>query len=361
MSARVVGIGLRTPRPSVCQRQAAQMVAALSNASPSRARALHALYARSGIHSRALAAIGHGGDGAPAATFGVYGEGDGLALDTAARMRAFADLAPPLAQGACEGALARAGVAPGRVTHLVTVSCTGMASPGVDIALINGLGLCAGTQRVHVGFMGCHGAINGLRTARAIALSEPGAVVLLCAVELCSLHMQATQERGCAVADALFADGAAACVVAGSADASAGPALRATGSVLLPDSLEAMGWWIGQHGFAMRLSPEVPAILAEHVGAWVDAMLDARGMDRRAVAGWAIHPGGPRVLAGVADALGLGDRDREASAAVLREHGNMSSATILFIIERLLAAGQTPLLGLAFGPGLSGEAILVGG
>ncbi|GIW74369.1 MAG: chalcone synthase [Phycisphaerales bacterium] len=350
MSARLLSIGTAVPDQSMAQRDVAEMVSRLAQMPASRSRALAHLFEHAGVQRRAMAILQ--GD-----RLGLY-EGPGVP-PVDARMEAFHRLAPPLALQACRRALERAGVAPGRITHLVTASCTGAGSPGVDVALIRGLGLGTGTQRIHVGFMGCHAALNALRAARALALAEAGSCVLVCCVELCSLHVQALQPRGSAVADALFADGAAACVVAQS-DGDA-PALARSASVLLPDSLGDMGWAITPMGFAMTLSPRVPEVLAGHVRPWLVGVLAESGLALERVGAWAIHPGGPRVLDAVGQALGLQVQALQASSEVLRTHGNMSSATVLFIVQRLLeGSAGLPMLALAFGPGLTGEALLLG-
>ncbi|MGD1916024.1 MAG: type III polyketide synthase [Phycisphaerales bacterium] len=347
--ARLLGIGTATPDGRMDQREAAEMVAAIGSVSPSRARAMAQLFERTGIESRPMAII-------EGRTQRFY---NGTVPDTEHRMREYQDRAPALAHKACERALERADAKADRVTHLVTASCTGFASPGVDIALMRSLGLSAETERIHIGFMGCHAALNALRTARAIALAEPEARVLVCCVELCSLHMQASQARGCAVADALFADGAAACVVAQSAHTEA-PGLQRTASVLLPDSLQDMGWTIGQGGFTMTLSPRVPDVLASNVRPWVESLLAEEGLAIDDVPSWAIHPGGPRVLQSVAHAIGIAERATEASSDILKSHGNMSSATVLFILQRLLDGEDAmPAVAMAFGPGLTGEALLL--
>ena len=349
MTARLLGIGTALPAGRMDQHEAAQMVSAVGSVNPSRARALAHLFERSGIAARAMSII----------------EGDrqtfynGAVRGTDERMAAYHELAPPLARVACERALAQAPTDPSKITHLVTASCTGLASPGVDIELIRSLGLPASSQRVNIGFMGCHAALNALRVARSIALAEPDARVLVCCVELCSLHMQASQPGGSVVADALFADGAAACVVSRSDDRAL-PALCRSASMLLPESLDHMGWTIGQGGFTMTLSPAVPDVLAKHVRPWVEQVLASEGLRIGDVPSWAIHPGGPRVLQTVAQALALPERTTDASSQILRDHGNMSSATVLFILQRLLDTGASlPSLALAFGPGLTGEALLL--
>lgn len=349
MSARLLGIGSATPSGRIGQAAAAEMVAAIGGVRPSRARAMAHLYEHTGIAQRSMAIL----DGGRQVFY------NGTIPDTTARMRTFHELAPPLAHDACMSALRDAGTDASTITHLVTASCTGLASPGVDIAIIGSLGLATTTQRVNIGFMGCHAALNALRTARAISMAEEGARVLVCCVELCSLHIQASQPDGCPVADALFADGAAACVVGHQAHGNT-PTLRRSASILLPNSHDAMGWTIGPAGFSMVLSPAVPDILSRYAKPWVEGVLADENLTINDVRSWAIHPGGPRVLESVAESLGLPEGATDASAAILREHGNMSSATVLFILERLLRTNiQTPALVLAFGPGLTGEALML--
>lgn len=350
MSARLLGIGTASPQGRVDQAAAAEMVAAIGGVRPSRARAMAHLYEHTGIEHRSMAIL----EGTRQTYY------NGTIPDTAARMRTFHTLAPPLAHRACVNALQDASTDASAITHLVTASCTGLASPGVDIALIGSLGLSTTTQRVNIGFMGCHAALNALRTARAIAVAEPDARVLVCCIELCSLHIQASQPGGCPVADALFADGAAACVVGNQEGANA-PILRRSASILLPDSHSAMSWTIGSVGFSMVLSPAVPDILSRSVKPWIQDVLAGEGLTIADIASWAIHPGGPRVLESVAESLDLPGGATDASATILRAHGNMSSATILFILERLQNTNATtPMLALAFGPGLTGEALLLG-
>lgn len=353
MTARLLGIGTATPTGRIGQAAAADMIATIGGVRASRARAMAHLYEHTGIQQRAMAIL----DGPSQAFYNGTTPNGGP--DTAARMRAFHQLAPPLAHRACTNALNDANADPSAITHLVTASCTGLASPGVDIALIQSLALPTTTQRVNIGFMGCHAALNALRTARAIALAEPQARVLACCVELCSLHIQASQDNGCPVADALFADGAAACVVSHQENTNA-PTLCRSAAILLPESLGAMAWTIGPAGFSMTLSPAVPDILSKSVRPWVENILAEENLTINDIRTWAIHPGGPRVLESVADALGLPQHATEASATILRENGNMSSATILFILEELRGRNiKTPAMVLAFGPGLTGEAMVM--
>jgi predicted naringenin-chalcone synthase len=215
-------------------------------------------------------------------------------------------------------------------------------------------------QRTHVGFMGCHGAFNALRVADAFATADPRAMVLVICVELCSLHFQYGPRADHVVANSIFADGAAAAVGVGAGHARGTDSnhwrIIGQASRILPDSGEQMAWQIGDHGFEMSLSAQVPAAIAEHIAPLVESGLAVHGLVPASVRSWAVHPGGPRVLASVAEALALDDAALEASHHVLAWHGNMSSATILFILERLIATGApTPCVAMAFVPGLTAE------
>lgn len=348
--AAILSIGTSTPAGSILQNDAADLVLAPID-DPRRARAVRGLFNRAGVDSRGSVLVDPHG----VQTF----YGDSGEPTTSERMGAYRTHAGTLAIDASRRALERAGVGARSITHLVTASCTGFDAPGPDQAIARALGLSPGVRRVCIGFMGCHAAINALRVADSLARSEPGARVLVCCVELCSLHLVRGDELDRHVPNALFADGAAAVVVAAS-DRS-GRGIVATDSVLIPDSVELMAWRIGDRGFEMTLSPKVPGVLAEHVPPWVDGVLSRRGLARDDIDAWAIHPGGPRVLERLSAALGLAPGADAVSRRVLREHGNMSSATLLFILERLMATQDPcPILAMAFGPGLAGEALLLG-
>lgn len=280
---------------------------------------------------------------------------------TAQRMERYAREAPLLGLRAAEQALADSGVAAELITHLVTITCTGFHAPGIDVSLIKQLKLRPTVQRIQIGFMGCHGAINGLRAAQAVAAAEPEARILLCAVELCSLHFYYGWDVDKVKANALFADGAAA-VVAGGSRPGDGAAWRVadTGSCLLPDSEDAMTWRIGNNGFEMTLSPRVPELIQTHLRPWLSEWLGGHDLGVWDVKSWAIHPGGPRIVTSVAESLQLDEASVSTSRSVLAEYGNMSSPTLLFILERLRHEGvRLPCVALGFGPGLIAEAALL--
>ncbi len=364
MSLSILGLGTSLPAHRASQAQALELALELWPYTEDQQRLLAALYRRTGVEQRhTVLALP---DGAPLRAVRAEQIVGGRPLPgavptTAERLAAYDAQAGPLACRAGAAALADAGLEPQGISHLVTVSCTGAAAPGLDVALVRGLELRADVQRTHVGFMGCQGALAGLRVARAFTDADPDARVLLCAAELCSLHFHYGWDPEKLVANALFSDGAAALVAARTAATTDGAMhVTASGSRLLPDSEDAMTWTIGDHGFRMTLSNRVPQLIEEHLGAWLDGWLAGQSLRRADIASWAVHPGGPRILGAVEQALQL---PREATAdarAVLAEHGNMSSPTVLFLLQRLRALRRPlPAVALGFGPGLVVEAALL--
>jgi predicted naringenin-chalcone synthase len=352
MTVELIGIGTASPPFIATQDEALALARRLHRYDGEVDRVLHALYRRSGVSSRRV--VLDPGTGAPLRS---ADSKDGSPT-TAERMRMFEALAPPLAVQAARKALEAARLAPERVTHLVTVSCTGASAPGIDVELIERLQLPRTTARAHIGFMGCYGALAGLRVAQAFANDEE-AVVLLAAVELCSLHFHYGEDPEQIVANALFADGAGAAVLERSSNPARGRSLRAVGSLLFPDSADLMSWKIGDHGFSMSLSPLVPQRIEQHLRPWLEEWLGRQGTTLASIENFVIHPGGPRILSAVETSLALAPSHLELSRAVLKEYGNMSSPTVLFILERQLALGRTgKTLALGFGPGLVAEAAL---
>ncbi|MFK7790118.1 MAG: type III polyketide synthase [Phycisphaeraceae bacterium] len=287
-------------------------------------------------------------------------EGHAERPGTLKRMEQYEHAVIHLAAKACQRALLQSDCRPEEITQLITVSCTGFSAPGMDLMLIGELGLDPCVGRTHVGFMGCHGAINGMRVADAFARADPFARVLLCCTELCTLHFQYGNDAQDAVANALFGDGAAALVGAGALVNQRGPRIKSFRSIQLPDTQGMMSWRIGNEGFRMRLSSQVPGQVKQQLNPFVATWLAEHGLSIEAVGGWCIHPGGPKVLDGVGESLGLRPEQTQASRSVLREYGNMSSPTVLFIAERMREADiPKPWVMLGFGPGLAIEACLV--
>lgn len=361
MSFKLLGMGTALPQYAIAQELAVELAVGLSGHNEEQARRLRKLYRVSGVGSRHSVLLGANPEAARQQTFfpPAHHETD-QGPSVGKRMERYEEDAPRLAESAAKNALKNAGVLPAAVTHLVTVSCSGFFSPGIDIQLIKCLGLPATTQRVNVGFMGCHGAINGMRTIMGLTAANPNSVVLMVAVELCSIHYQYGFDGDQNLANALFADGAAA-LVAGGIDRPAPHEWRAThsGSCLIPNSEDAMSWKIRDHGFQMTLSREVPRHIAENLRPWITTWLAEKGLSLEDIGSWGIHPGGPGILKACEQALGLERTDTAISWDILKRYGNMSSPTVLFLLEALHRTGAPkPCVVLAFGPGLMAEATL---
>ncbi|MGO9108848.1 MAG: type III polyketide synthase [Thermoguttaceae bacterium] len=360
MSMTILGLATAEPAQSIEQSEAAR-IARTFLSDGREARLLPALFQRTQVRSRGSVLLESGNGCGPRQSFYPPSTGPSdRGPATALRMQRYAEESLPLAAAAAARSLALAATGPEAITHLITVSCTGFFAPGLDIGLVKRLELPPTVGRLHVGFMGCHGVLNAMQAARATVLADPASVVLLCAVELCSLHYQYGAESDALVANALFADGAAALVGRASADGEEPWRLVATGSYLLPDAEDGMTWKIGNHGFEMTLSSRVPELIGGHLGPWLEGWLTRSGRRLEEIRSWAIHPGGPRILTSVAAALRLPQTAIATSAEVLARCGNMSSPTILFVLKRLQEqGGRPPCVVLGFGPGLVAEAALL--
>ena len=366
MTVSILGIGTSVPKNYVDQAKAVHMVLNLVNSDVTSGWHVEEIYLNAGISKRHSVLLeGPGGHSTVQSFFprlepsldltGRHGP------STATRMDQYYKEAVPLAVDACQQALSQANVDPSGISHLVTVTCTGFVAPGVDCALIDELGLSRGVSRTQVGFMGCHGAFNGLRVARALSLSEPDSTVLVCAVELCSIHFDYGWQVDRVMGNSLFSDGAAAAVVSSRPSSSNSEwKLMAQGSYVLPNTKNAITWKVGDCGFEMTLSRRVPGIISKNLRPWLVDWLGSQGMKIEDVGTWAVHPGGPSILTAVEHAIPLGQEALEVSRSVLDNYGNMSSATILFVLDRLKEARAVrPCVALGFGPGLTVEAMLL--
>ena len=361
MSLSILGIGTAVPDHTMTQDEALAMSTELICRTDRETRLLRMMFRKAGVKKRhtcvphriAYQWVGNGNGSVTAS--------ESPGPTTLERMQLYAAHAAPLAIQASVEALTASGVSAAEITHLVTVSCTGFDAPGVDISLIEQLGLPNTVQRVHVGFMGCHGAINGLRTALAFSSRELSARVLLCAVELCSLHFHFRWDAERILGNALFADGAGALVVGQTSEGDRALChLLETGSRLFNDSKDTITWAIGDHGYVMSLSNQVPALIGKGLAPWLESWLASQGHSLSSIQSWAVHPGGPRILDAVEEALDLDGTAVSVSREILAEYGNMSSPTILFILQRLLRRNAPrPCVALGFGPGLMAEAALI--
>jgi alpha-pyrone synthase len=275
-----------------------------------------------------------------------------------------------LAVNASKQALDRANINSEKITHLIVVSCTGFFCPGLDIHLVKQLKLKLTINRTIIGFMGCHAALNALKIAHSICQTESDARVLLVCAELCTLHFQFDTTIENTATNSLFSDGVGAAILASqSFEAAKGKLAYLDGSSLLDkDSLEHLTWNIGNTGFLIGLSRQVPELIADRLPSYLNTFLDRHGLSLKELDFWAIHPGGKRIIEQIQLVLELTDEKVADSFEILRLYGNMSSATILFVLKRILDRHQANLkqknkgyqkgIALAFGPGVSLESCL---
>ena len=305
-------------------------------------------------------------DAAPASPFVDPHSGHLLSPGTQTRNGLYTDHAQRLFVRVARTALnqvARA-VTPMEISHVITVSCTGFFAPGPDVHVVKELGLRSDVARMHLGFMGCNAAFPALRAAYAACRADPHAVVLVVCVELCTLHLHVRNDPDTVMGNALFADGAAAAVVTARdvGDETAEPALDLLDfeTTLAPVGEDQLAWSVGDEGFEMILGTYVPRIIDDHVTDALAPLLDRAELNAQAIPLWAVHPGGRSILDKVQSRLALTREQLAASRGVLADAGNMSSATILFVLDRLRTSGAAGrVAALAFGPGLSIESALL--
>ncbi|RAJ97476.1 putative naringenin-chalcone synthase [Larkinella arboricola] len=252
-------------------------------------------------------------------------------------------------------------------THLITVSCTGMYAPGLDIDLIEALNLPTTLHRTAINFMGCYGAFNALKTADAFVRADPSACVLVVCLELCTLHFQKKTDEDQLLSNALFADGAAAVLVEAQPNLNQ-PApsfrMRTFFCDLWPDGKEDMGWIINDHGFEMTLTSAVPTVIQHGIGKALSRLLEHGGLAIEDITHYAMHPGGRKILEVIEQQLGIDSHENRFAYEVLRQYGNMSSATVLFVLKaiqkQLRSTPETGnILSCAFGPGLTLESMIL--
>ena len=286
-------------------------------------------------------------------------------LETWGQMNsAWIDAAQDLGKEAISLALTRAGLSPGDLSAIFVVSVTGIASPSLDARLVNRMGLSANIKRIPIFGLGCVAGAAGIARAADYTLAYPGQYAALLAVELCSLTIQREDlSTANLISAGLFGDGAAAVIVAGAKRSSGGPEILATRSVFYPDTEQIMGWDISEKGFRIVLSSEVPLMAEKHLGRDVDAFLEEMHLIRADIGSWILHTGGPKVLEASASALGLSREDLASSWECLRRTGNLSSASVLLVLEEVMLHRRPPTgsygLLAAMGPGFCSELVLL--
>lgn len=356
--AKILSVATSIPANTIDQEGAYELACQFSHASSRQTKVLKELYKRTRINKRHNLGLAQS-----TSMYKITADAEYKGPGTEERMQKYKENVAPLAIDASSKALVQSGVSPSEITHLITISCTGFYAPGFDFQLIKALDLPDSINRFHLGFMGCNGALNGLNLLRTIIESDSKNKVLLCAAELCSLHYQYGWQSDNLVANSLFADCSGAVVAEACDEKESVDSLSkivSTKSYLIPDSADAMTWTIGDNGFSMTLSSQVPDYVQDYLPRFLNEFLSDNELKLSDINSFAIHPGGPRVLRAVRSCLGLSEEAIETSKEVLAEYGNMSSPTVLFILERLKNKAQKgPCLVLAFGPGLVIEACLI--
>lgn len=279
---------------------------------------------------------------------------------TADRMDVYKTEAIRIATKACEQTLEQAQLNPEHITHIVTVSCTGMSAPGIEMELIKALNLPNTTVRHTVNFMGCYAAFHGFRLADMICKTHSNAKVLFVCVELCTLHFRLDGSDDNLLSTYLFGDGAAACLFTAQ-QPNHTPHFKALSfhSTLIPEAENDMAWSIGNNGFEMVLTREIPKHIAHKIGGVFENVLDANRLNKSDISLYAIHPGGKNILKAFETGIGVNTTELQVSYDVLKHQGNMSSATILYVLKNTLHdTKKGKVYSAAFGPGLSVESAL---
>lgn len=253
-----------------------------------------------------------------------------------------------------------------QITHLITVSCTGMHAPGIDIELVEILGLNRHIERTCINFMGCYGALNALKTADYICRADESATVLVVCIELCTLHFQKENTLDNWVANSLFSDGAAAVIIKNTRQADptkASLTLKTFYSEFVPEAHNEMGWTVGNMGFEMKLTSKVSKLIKSHIKPITESLLTKAGLSFQDIGAFAVHPGGKKILEASEIALGIPPKGNRFAYDTLREYGNMSSATVLYVLKKIMedteAVENENILGFAFGPGLTVESMIL--
>jgi predicted naringenin-chalcone synthase len=359
MNASILGLGTAVPENILWQHKFATLMEEFLAADSLVGAKLQQLQAHTAIEKRHLAQADflH-----PRQQWHFWGERYPQEVPTTStRNKAFQKLAPQLACKAAAEAIDAWGGDPKAITHVISVSCTGLYAPGLEFDVQHHLGLKPTTCRLGINFMGCYGAFKGLAVAKSFALENPRNRILVVCTELCSLHLQIKKDLETLTGNAIFADGASAIIVGGSALKTETPLwdIVDNGSYSFENTKDKITWEPGDQGFVMRLSAHVPVLLKKHSLPFVQSILKDN-VDKDAC-DFAIHPGGKSILQAMEKSISLSPDQTFASWETLANYGNMSSATFLFVLQHLMRQ-HTPkpwTLGLGFGPGLGIEGILL--
>ncbi len=366
MESCISAIGIANPHNRIAQQDIYHFMVDAFGLDKTNAARLKTIYDNSGIDHR-YSVIPDFGESDPSkySFFDPSGSFDPFP-DTQKRLKLYENEAIAIAINAVNNCLSgfETGILQ-QITHLVTISCTGMHAPGIDIELVERLNLNRDTERTCINFMGCYGAINGLKVADYICRANPEAKVLVVSVELCTLHFQKDNTLDNWVANSLFSDGAAAVLVENiSQRISTGTylALKNFYSEFVTEARDDMGWYVGNTGFEMKLTSRVSKQIKKNIKALTGRFLQKAKLDAGEITAYAVHPGGRKILEAVEQALELPEESNAFAYETLQQHGNMSSATILFVLQKVLKAQNLvdqKIMSFAFGPGLTVEGMIL--
>jgi alpha-pyrone synthase len=323
-------------------------------------RKLNVLFKASGIETRYSMLEDYG----KTEDFTFFSTDNSLAFfpSTKKRNEAYQQYAPLLSTVAANKALLQSNVEAKEITHVITVSCTGSYAPGLDIDLVEALQLPLSVQRTNIHFMGCYAAFNAIKVADAFCRIGDAVKVLIVCTELCTLHFQKQNTEDNLLANALFADGSAAIIVEASTSKKS---LRLTGmySELAPQGIKEMAWSVGDWGFEMKLSSYVPDVIRNGINALTHKLIKSINLSQDDISHYAIHPGGKKIVETIEQELGLSKEQNKWAYHVLKNYGNMSSPTVLFVLKEIFDRleqknDKENLISFAFGPGLTLESML---
>ncbi len=358
----ITAIGTATPPNKFDQTTLADFMVNVMHADEDHERKIKTVFRASGIRHRYSVLDDYGKRG----NFTVYpNNGSGTFPGTAQRMQLYRKHALPLSVAAIEDLQRQArDLRWSTVTHLVVISCTGMYAPGLDIDIIKHFDLATDTERMCINFMGCYAAFNGIKAADAICRSNVSAKVLVVCTELCSLHFQPNPDDDNILANALFADGAAALLIEASPDNKKSLSLELFHSDLALNGEHDMAWSVADSGFEMRLSAYVPDLLRNSIAAFYRKLLEKGSFEAGDVKHFAIHPGGKKILQAIERELELTKEQNRFAYQILENFGNMSSPTVVFVLKAILDQLQPDdnnalIWSAAFGPGLTLESMLL--
>ncbi len=364
MEICITSIGTANPAHKLEQNVIADFMESAHQLNGSQAQRLKALYRATGIKERYTVLEDYA---KKSGEFEFFGNNPGMEPfpNTGKRMALYRTEALRLAISAsksCISASSHQGFE--GISHIISVSCTGMYAPGIDIDLVNSLGIKKSVQRVCINFMGCYAAFNALKSAHAICLGQPNAKVLVVCTELCSLHFQKENKEDNYLANALFGDGAAAALVETISTSGKALAMKSFYCDLLPQGASDMAWTINNFGFEMKLSAYVPDVIQKGIKSLVNNLTASIATTSNGFGKYAVHPGGKKILKVIEEELGIEKEQNAYAYKVLKSYGNMSSATILFVLKLMMndlsdEDTNDNILALAFGPGITLESMVL--